>query len=44
MSTGRNKAELEVYNKRGTVHKGAFDPDTGKKKEEGVKGRKATRS
>ena len=38
------EAELEVYDKTGKKHKGAYDPDTGKKKSEGKKERKASRA
>ncbi len=37
--------ELEVYDKTGKKHKGAYNPETGEKKpESGVPGRRATRS
>ncbi len=36
--------ELEVYDKTGKKHKGAYDPDTGQKKKEGEKGRISSRS
>src|SRR5690606_40541799 len=36
--------ELEVYDKSGKTHKGAYDPDTCQKKKEGEKGRKASRA
>ena len=36
--------EVEVYDKTGKKHKGAYNPETGEKEKEPVKGRKATRA
>ena len=36
--------EVEIYDRTGNTHKGAYDPDTGEKKSEGIKGRRASRA